>query len=869
MANVSTPGYRSETRRANRPVALALASGFAVAAAPNAAWAVNYQFDFVDTTTSQVGLLTITAPGIGQTASAVTGTFGGTTITGLSGYGYADNRLSANSPYASFAGFSFVITGGETFNLFNNSNVLNVIDSVSNPGGTGTTGAHIVTVTSFAALPPPAPITTSGNASNLGNSVSPVFQGGTLVMDQSGATHTYAQNFTLDTSGANTIDQHGNTSIFSGNLTNATTGGGIIIANAGSGGSVTFSGQNTYTGATTVNSGATLMLSGAGAIADSSRLVANGVFDISGVASGASVTTLAGGGSVVLGNRTLTLTNANDTFAGSITGSGGLIIANGSETLTGASTFASTIINSGGALIVNGSITDPTVNSGGTLSGVGSVGATNVNAGGTLAPGSGVAGTSLTVNGDLVFQAGAIYQAQVNPSTASFTTVNGAATLGGATVSAIFANGSYISKVYTILTASGGVSGAFASTVVNTNLPTNFSTTLSYDADNAYLNLNLNFATPAATTLNTNQRNVANALTNYFNTTGSIPLAFGAMSAAQLTVIDGEAATGAERGAINVMNRFLGLMVDPFVDGRNPAAFGAAAASTPRTAVAASTQNWSAWGAGFGGLNRANGDAAQGSSSITVRDYGYAAGLDYRLAPDTVVGLAFAGGGLNWGLGQGLGSGSGTTFQAGVYGATRFNAVYVSADFAFANHWLKTARSALGDQLTAQFEAQDFGGRIEAGYRFNLPTAEAAIALTPYAAAQMQKYSAPSYGEADPTAGGFGLNYSATNATNARSELGGRFDAPTRLGGMPFTLRGRVAWAHDTIGAPALNATLQALPGASFTAYGAPLPRNSALTSVGAELRVAQGWLLSAKFDGEFAKGAQSYAGSAAIRYVW
>ena len=50
-------------------------------------------------------------------------------------------------------------------------------------------------------------------------------------------------------------------------------------------------------------------------------------------------------------------------------------------------------------------------------------------------------------------------------------------------------------KQYTILNAAGGVSGTFAGPV-NTNLPANFTTSLSYDANNAYLNLLLNF-TPA------------------------------------------------------------------------------------------------------------------------------------------------------------------------------------------------------------------------------------------------------------------------------------------------------------------------------------------------------------------------------------
>ena len=34
------------------------------------------------------------------------------------------------------------------------------------------------------------------------------------------------------------------------------------------------------------------------------------------------------------------------------------------------------------------------------------------------------------------------------------------------------------------------------------------------------------------------------------------------------------------------------------------------------------------------------------------------------------------------------------------------------------------------------------------------------------------------------------------NATDVRTELGGRFDAPTLVLGMPLIVRARVAWAH-------------------------------------------------------------------------
>jgi uncharacterized protein with beta-barrel porin domain len=119
--------------------------------------------------------------------------------------------------------------------------------------------------------------------------------------------------------------------------------------------------------------------------------------------------------------------------------------------------------------VVNGSIGDPIINAGGVLMGTGSVGGTQINSGGTFAPGNGTAGTSMTIAGNLAFQSGAIYLVQVNPATSSFAIVTGTATLGGATVNAVFANGSYISKQYTILTATGGVSGTFNPAVVSNN----------------------------------------------------------------------------------------------------------------------------------------------------------------------------------------------------------------------------------------------------------------------------------------------------------------------------------------------------------------------------------------------------------------
>jgi outer membrane autotransporter protein len=114
------------------------------------------------------------------------------------------------------------------------------------------------------------------------------------------------------------------------------------------------------------------------------------------------------------------------------------------------------------------------------------------------------------------------------------------------------------------------------------------------------------------------------------------------------------------------------------------------------------------------------------------------------------------------------------------------------------------------------------------------------------------------------------LNFNAMNATDTRSELGARFDdAIIVSNGMPLTLRARAAWAHDWVSNPLLGAVFQALPGASFVVNGAAAPKNSALSTLGAELHVTPALSIAAKFDGEFAKGSQTYAGTGTVRYLW
>jgi autotransporter-associated beta strand protein len=715
------------------------------------------------------------------------------------------------------------------------------------------------------------------------------------------ATNTYAGGTTI-TAGTLQLGNGGASGSIIGNvLDNGTfainrsdtyTFGGVI---SGSGafqqigtGTTILTAVNAYSGGTAINGGVLAVAADANLGAASGGLAFDGgtLRFLSGFTTSRAVSLNAGGGTIDTNGNAVAL-------AGVISGGGGLTkVGAGTLTLNGTSPYSGPPSVDAGTLVVNGSIANSavTVNAGGRLEGTGTVGSTTIAGGATFAPGSGVPGSSMTVAGNLALQSGALYVVQVNPTTASFVTVTGTANLAGS-LQLDVAPGKYVPRQYTILT-SGGLTGSFSG--VNFTNP-NFSVNLSYTATDVILNFN-GATLGAGAGLNQNQQNVANAISTFFNGGGDLPPAFaslfrltGANLGNALSLLSGEPATGAQQAAFMMTNQLLTLMLDPFVDGRRGIAGGGPAlgfaperdqlprdialafASLPgatATTVPSFGQRWSVWAAGYGGGNRTGGDpAVTGSHDLTARAGGVAAGIDYQFSPDAVFGFALAGGATNWTLAQGLGGGNSDAFQAGVYAAARSGPAYVAAALAFASQWMSTDRfAAFGDHLTARFNAQGVGARVESGYRL----AMTASGITPYAALQAQGFHTPTYSETDLTAGGFGLTYNSRTAHDIRSELGARFDhvALVDLTGV-LTLRSRLAWAHDWASDPSLAAAFQALPGPSFIVNGATPASNSLLASAGAELRLANGVTFLGRLDGELARHAQTYSGTGTVRWTW
>lgn len=747
-----------------------------------------------------------------------------------------------------------------------------------------------------------------GATGNLGNAANDVAlsNGGTLAVT---ATTTLAAPRAFSISGMGGIDvAAGTTTTLQGVIANGTSTGSLVKSGDGT---LLLSAANTYGGSTTVNGG-TLRAGNANALPSGSAFtVATAAFlDLNGF--NAVTGSLAGAGTVTNGGATaIALTsggnNTSTVFSGVIqngvnamsfvkNGTGNLDLS-GTNTYTGATTV------NAGTLSVNGSTATSsltTINAGGTLGGNGTVGNTTIN-GGALAPGNSIG--TLTVQGNLTFTAASAYMVQVSPTAADRTNVTGVATLGGATVNAAFDPGSYVTKQYAIINATGGVSGTFG-TLVNSNLPANFTSTLSYDASNAYLNLALDFAPTSGPNfpggLSTNQLNVANALTNFFNTTGGIPMAFASLSAAGLTQAAGETATGSQQTTFDAMNMFLGVMTDPFIDGRgdpsyprvNPIpfaaesdalayvgsgrkrsgaereAYGMVTKAPPLVSIA--DPRWSVWAAGFGGSQTTDGNAAVGSSTATSRIYGTAVGADYFFSPRTMAGFSLAGGGTNFSVNN-LGSGHSDLFQADAFIRHSAGPAYILGAFAYGWQDVTTDRT-LGlagiSQLRARFDTNSYSGRVEGGYRLLTPWM--GIGLTPYAAGQFTTFDLPAYAEqalAGPNT--FALSYGGKSVTASRGELGLRSDKSFLVKDGIVTLRGRAAWAHDYNTDRNVQATFQTLPGASFVVNGATPARDAALTTASAEMKWRNGFSIAGTFEGEFSQVTRSYAGKGTVRYTW
>ena len=573
-------------------------------------------------------------------------------------------------------------------------------------------------------------------------------------------------------------------------------------------------------------------------------------------------------------------TNGNNvTMAGGLSGTGGLTKQGaGLLNLTGNSTYTGPTAVNAGTLSVNGSITsNVTVGSGGTLGGNGTIfGTTTIQ--GTLAPGNSIG--TLNVNGNFTQAAGSVYQVEANAQGQSDKIViTGTATIQGGTVQALAQAGTYAtSTTYTILTASGGRTGTYSSVTSNFAFLT---PSLSYDANNAYLTLALlqNNNTSVGGFLNNtytiNQKAVGYALNqSVASASGDFATVIGAL--ANLTTQAGPWALNqisgqpyADFGTFNVANNalFMNALGQQMAVARGSAAGSdnqrQALAEACETEACEGASPFSVWGSVLGGVGSAQGDG--NSQTFTYNVGGAAAGVDYRLTPNLLVGVGTGyTNGTQW-VDSFQGKGWSNSVSVAAYGSFTQWGAYVDAlaGYAYSNNQLQRQLSIPGLQprtANGSTGANQFLGQVETGYAFGI-YAPANATVTPFARFQASSINQAAFQEWG--ANSLSLNVAQQTTTSLRTTLGAELDGA--ISGI--TLGVRLGWMHEYADTSRpITAAFAGAPSTSFTVYGATPQRDAAVIGFQASTNIATATQVYLRYDGDIGSGTDNHALNAGLR---
>ncbi|WP_295137187.1 autotransporter domain-containing protein [uncultured Reyranella sp.] len=465
---------------------------------------------------------------------------------------------------------------------------------------------------------------------------------------------------------------------------------------------------------------------------------------------------------------------------------------------------------------------------------------------------------------------------RVSPTTADLLEVNGTARLSGG-LQVIGQSGSFAPrKTYTLVTTTAGLSGSYES-VVSTSpflIPT-----MSYDANNAYLTLQVGGFAQAA--LTPNQSAVGAVLDATAPTaTGDYATVVGAL--ASLSAQQGQATMNAISG--QNYSGFSSLMVQGtqlFLTNFAGQAGGGGFTDSGRVALAeacsvacetASPALWGAWGGALGGLGTIS-NGGTNSGALTYNVVGFAGGLDRLVAQGLRIG-ATAGyqNGNQW-VGGFSGSGNSNTFQAGLYANYSEGKVYADgiAGYAYSANqmWRSIAIPGLAPRTASGFTgANQFYGQVETGYRFDIGGLAEAF-VTPFV--RLQAYTGTQNAFTETGAGSLNLSVAQQTTNSLRTVLGAQLGGSMDLGWRDrLAMKMRLGWSHEYADtARPVTASFAGAPAAPFTTYGVAPQRDGVVLGISASTTVAEAMNVYVRYEGEVSGQDNAQAFTVGLRMTW
>lgn len=423
-------------------------------------------YNVIVDSTSQYGQLANAGGVSGTMAFNIYGNTGTTLVGGVAASSVANNTLYSDV----LQGFSGTLSAGTITG-----------SGFSITGATGSYGGYTYSLVADAANPGDWSLLfgslstdvvagcSACTTANLGGSVNPRLDGGTLSVSSAGTVGTALSM----TNNGGTLDESGLASTFSGVISNdgASTQGKLTIVNSGTAGQgfIALTGANTYTGGTEVDAGATLSIDSAAALGSGGlALVGNAttpaVLDVTGTTTIANPISVAGDPVFNIATGTTTTVSSPITDAGT---PGDLVLNNdgtstGTLQLTAVNTYTGVTTIDAGTLM---------------LAGAGSIAASSaVTNNGTLDVST--AGATVAVTNYTQGSGGTLTMA-LAPTGARQLAVSGTASLAG-TLNLVASAGSFRPGRYTLITSSGALTGSFSTLGTNLSAYTPLAYSLAY-----------------------------------------------------------------------------------------------------------------------------------------------------------------------------------------------------------------------------------------------------------------------------------------------------------------------------------------------------------------------------------------------------
>ena len=455
-----------------------------------------------------------------------------------------------------------------------------------------------------------------------------------------------------------------------------------------------------------------------------------------------------------------------------------------------------------------------------------------------MAPGNSIG--TLSVAGDFTFAPGSTYQVEVDAAGKSdLLRVSGTATLGGASVMALAANGTYAPMTtYTILT-SGNRVGTFGTVTSNFAF---LIPTLTYDPTNVFLTLTRN---------NINFQSVGSTANQSATGAGVQSQGTGALydAVVQLNAVAAQSAFNQLSGEIHASAKTAMLEDSRFA---REAGMDRVRQTQGGTSSGITVQDkgngTNTWARVFGSKGHIDGD---GNTSRLNRDVaGFFAGAD------TTVDNGWRAGGMVGYSKSDINALNDTakidSYHVGVYGGNQWDNTALRVGAGYSWNKLDTNRTVaftgFADSPKARYNAStaqifgEIGQKMDAG----------GIALEPFAGLAYVKVNSKGFSE---SGGAAALRSGGGSTDSTFSTLGVR--ASTSLS-ESTKLRGMLGWRHAFGGTMPTSSNAFAT-GQSFTVTGVPLAKNVAVVEAGVEMQLQNNMALGMSYSGQLGNGLKDH----------